>query len=116
MISSIIFMASFGEWIEANLFSIISLLVIALGAVIWLIRLEGSVKQVCEKMTELEECIENNSVDFNAHAKDQNAHVNQLYMQTLKERLQKIESQVEAGHQKISEKIDRLTEKMYGRQ
>lgn len=114
-IISTILLASFGEWIEANLFSIVSLLLIAIGAIIWLIRLESSVKQVCEKMDELEDCIEQNSVDFNAHTKDTNAHVNHLYMQSLKERLIKLESAVESVNKNLGDKLDRMTEKMFGR-
>ena len=115
MISYILlfFAGSFAEWVENNIFEIVSALLGGVGAIIWLIRLENSVKNMCDKVVEIDEKIEEMQQDFVQHTKDKDAHVNHLYMAAFKERLIKLETTVETGQQMILAKIDSLTEKIY---
>lgn len=106
-----------GEWIESNPGVTVVVVMAVLGAVVGYAELRYSVSILRKEHTQT-------MSDLYNHTGNQDAHVNQLYIGTLKERIGKLETGVEAfrdemaeefkavrkdvndGHQKIRDQID----------
>lgn len=104
-----------GTWIETNMFSLLSLVIVALGAVVWLIRLESSVNNLLSKMSDIESALEATSLDFTSHTGDTDKHVNKLYLASLVASIDKLANKVEKLEDKFEAKLDKLTEAVHGK-
>lgn len=114
MICPLIFI-TLGEWIEANMFSIISMLITAVGLIVWLVRLEGVVKRLCDQVDDMEQEQIETVKDIHHHLADGDRHVNHLHIKGMERRIDQIDSRMDkmettmsqGFHQTIS-RIDAL--------
>lgn len=94
-----ILMFGMGEWIEANP-AVTAMIVIQVlggfGVIYWL---RFAVQRLISDVEEVKK-------EVASHLQDKDAHVNQLYIGTLKDRIDKLEQTVASGHKEISAKID----------
>ena len=95
-----------GEWIETNPGVTVTIGVIIGGIAAGYIRLEYLAKLTREDLNETMDRLDK-------HTGNSDAHVNQLYFGTLKDRITSVESDIKVmrkemndGHQKIGDKID----------
>lgn len=98
----IILAASLGEWFEANLFAIIQLLIIVIGGVSALVRMQVNIDSLARKISELDEQIEHtiqlverNRDRIDGHTADSERHVNHLHMRAIESRIDKIDARFE---------------------
>lgn len=98
----IILVASLGEWFEANLFAIIQLLIIVIGGVSALVRMQVNIESLARKISELDEQIEHtiqlverNRDRIDGHTADSERHVNHLHMRAIESRIDKIDARFE---------------------
>ena len=64
-----------GKWIEENMGLLITLLTLAVGAVVWLVRLEGKVNETSRKSADDARTIEGMEGRLSAHLLDSRRHV-----------------------------------------
>jgi len=113
----LLFLFGIGEFVETNPGVVVTLVVQAIWFIIWLVRIQMQANQT---RNDLDETVK--SVD--EHITDKDAHVNQLYIGTFRDRITSLESDVKAmrtemnsahatlrtemnaGHSAIVDKID----------
>jgi hypothetical protein len=67
---------SFGGWIENNIGVLLAVLVQVVALIVWLVRLEGRVKFMLDRIESIESHQEELSKDMRQHTTDQDRHVN----------------------------------------
>lgn len=102
IVSPILIAASLGEWVEANWFSIIQLLIIVIGGIAALIRMQANIDILSRRVAELDEQIEHtlklverNRDRIDGHTADAERHVNHLHMRAIESRIDKIDARFE---------------------
>lgn len=108
---------------QGNVTAIIIILSQAIIGLVFLIRLEGSVRKNTddirnngERCEKIETAVQTLDERLDHHIADNDAHVNHLYMSTIKDHLKKLEAMVQNGDRRIEERLDKLTEKFYSSQ
>lgn len=115
-------LATLGEFLEANMFSISSLILVAIGGIIWSVRLEGRVNTMSEKLAKQAETIKEFEADLEVackdcrtHAADSDKHVNHLHMRSMERRLDTVDSRIDKmeitmtnGFEKTMNRLDTL--------
>lgn len=109
------FLATLGEWIEANIGTILAALGLGLSGLIFAIRLEGRVNRVCERVDAMEKEQDEQGRDMKIHTTDAEKHVNQLHMRGMEKRIDKIDARMDQfeitmsqGFEKTLSRIDTL--------
>lgn len=102
-----------GDFFETHLFQIITLATVIVFGLMSYAELKLSQRTTAANLADLEKLVEDLAKQFAAHLKDQDAHVNHLYMQALKERIVNMEASMKSGFEKVSDKIDKLSEKIH---
>lgn len=102
------FLFGIGDFIENNPAAVVIVIAHAVIVIMWLARLEITSRST---RLDMDEYIDKH----NTHVQNAEAHVNQLYIGTLKERIEKLETTVERGHKAIEDKIDQKFENLAGR-
>lgn len=106
----------FGDWLEANALGLVIVIVgwaSSLAVLSWRgSQLAQSAKDTQEAMEALTESFTSHREEFHAHVADASKHVNTLYLSTLDKRIDKLENTVEKGLANMSDKIERLADKM----
>lgn len=102
IVSPIIFAASLGEWVELNWFSIVQLLIIIIGGVAAVIRMQANIDMITRRIAELDEqightvqLVERNRDRIDGHTADAERHVNHLHMRAIESRIDKIDARFE---------------------
>ena len=115
MNSSLFFLTTFGEWIEQNIFSLVSLLITMVGLIIWLVRLEGRVNANSKGMENMEKTMAEQDKDLRVHTTDNDRHVNHLHMRAMEKRIDQIDNRMDKmevtmsqGFEKTLSRIDTL--------
>ncbi len=110
-----LFFLTLGEWVEQNLFSIISLLISVIGLIVWLVRLEGRVNTVCKEVEDMEKTVVEQGKDVRIHTTDSDRHVNHLHMRAMEKRIDQIDNRIDKmevtmsqGFEKTLSRIDTL--------
>lgn len=105
-----IFLFTIGAWIEENVFSIISFALVVVGAIIWLVRLEASVKHLVNATDKIEETVGETKERLHEHMTDMNIHNNRAHIDALKESMNKLERRVDTVYANIDKKLDRIND------
>ena len=94
-----------GDFIANNPGAVITAMGLIIGFITWLGRLEWSNRDTREDV-----CDVMHKIDM--HITDADTHVNQLYIGSLKERIEKLEIKIDAGHKQIEDKMDKQFERL----
>jgi predicted DNA-binding ArsR family transcriptional regulator len=115
-----IFATAFGDWIEANITTVVTWLLVAIGVVTAAVRIQIGLAEVKQDMEELDERVGKHESNFHIHTTDKDAHVNQLYIRSIVDRqdkfeirMEKLEDSIDRGFERTMEKIERITEKIH---
>ncbi len=107
-----------GEWVEANLVSIATVLVAWLSSaavLVWkLSQIVAGNKETANKVDSLTKAFAEHSEELYSHTTDSNVHTTFEQRQAINARFDRIEHTMTDGHNRIETKIDRLYERMAG--
>ena len=102
---------TFGEWLGNN----VAIVPIAIGLVVYIIRMEGAVRRLTERLEDMEENHTEHSKDLRQHTTDSERHVNHLHMRAMERRIDQIDSRMDKmettmsqGFEKTLSRIDTL--------
>lgn len=109
-----------GEWVEGNLSTIVTWLLLAIAAMASFVRIQMGLAELKKDVDELDARIGKHESNFHIHTTDKDAHVNQLYIRSIVERqdkfekrMERFEESLERGFERIGEKIERITDKIH---
>lgn len=99
------------EWNARDYISLAVFIITAGGGLIAVGGLIYSLKNVIGEVNDLREQIDTTKEALSKHTADKDAHVNHLYMASLKESIKELKD----GNKEINTKLDRIAEKLYER-
>jgi flagellar basal body-associated protein FliL len=117
---AIMYLTTFGEWVEGNILVIIALVVgwlistlSTVATVSWFISgIAANTKSNGEKVEALAKQFEHHVNEMDDHRQDSNLHTTFEYRQSVNARFDKIERGMTDGHNRIENKIDRLIDRL----
>lgn len=112
---SFLMFANVGDWIEGNIIGLIMLLAQLVWLTRWLSRVESATKQTQECVDEQDAKHEKLDEKFEKHVLDNDAHVNHLYMGTIKEQIGELKGMIQTGDSRIETQIQHLTREFYSK-
>lgn len=84
-----------GEWIEANIGTLITLAGFAVTGLIAFIRLQSQVSHHDKRMDSMDKLHDEHERDIRNHTGDSEKHVNHLHMRAMEHRIDKIDSRMD---------------------
>lgn len=117
---AMMYLTTFGEWIEANGLAVLSMVagwLISIGGLIWYLsgkfaRFESQSKVSNDKVEALAKAFSEHEDDFRSHAQDTDVHSNFEYRQSVNARFAEIKHEMTDGHNRIENKIDKLIDRL----
>jgi len=112
----LLLLSTLGEWLEANLLGLIVAIVGWLSSaavLIWkLSQVVASIKETDNKVESLAKAFAEQGDDLYGHTADSSVHTTFEQRQAINARFDKIETSMTNGHNRIENKIDRLSERL----
>lgn len=116
---SLLLLATFGEWLGENAIAAIGLLLtwlVSIAGLIWKIsKWAAATEATVDKVQALTIAFEKHENDLDGHVKDGNVHTTREQRQAINARFDKIERDLSDGHNRIENKLDKLTDWMMKR-
>lgn len=96
MMQTILLLTAFGEWIEANIPFLFTVLVVVAGIIGAFWKLQGDVKGVAETVDDIDERVKRIDDRFIDHEKNTDVHVSARFYNELSGTLTRIENKIDA--------------------
>jgi hypothetical protein len=114
----LILAATVGEWLEANIIALLVFIGSLIAIIFKIGRNTAKIDEMYEEMGEMEDTYKVSSRLLADHIADADKHVNHLYMQTVKERITKLDDRMDKmettmsnGFEKMGNKLDGIARK-----
>lgn len=112
-----LFLTTFGEWLETNAVGIIvatvSWILSAIGLVWYVSQAVAFSKANGEKLEKLAKSFEDHADDFDKHKTDSSVHTTFEFRQHVQSKFDRLEDEMKSGHERIELKIDRISERLF---
>lgn len=116
---SLLLLATFGEWLGENAIAAAALFItwlVSIAGLIWKVsKWAAATEAAVDKVEALTLAFEKHENDLDGHVKDNNVHTTREQRQAIYSRFDKIEGDLRDGHNRIENKLDKLTDWMMKR-
>ena len=103
-----LFFLTLGEWIENNLFSILSLLITIISLIVWLVRLEGRLNITSKEVEDMRDTLAAHDHDMRLHVTDADRHVNHMHLRGMEQRINQVDHRIDKMETTMSGRMDKI--------